>query len=116
MLPKETTAWLRALGIAKILFEYEGYHCLYLEAIENFIWRKTMYSPRIREDLIPKLYHAAKAKRIPMTTLVNRILEKALNDGQEDTQNPYKEGDRDENPGFICGIGEAKTLEVGSKD
>ncbi len=97
MFPKETTAWLRALGIAKILFEYEGYHCLYLEAIENFIWRKTMYSPRIREDLIPRLYHAAKAERIPMTALVNRILEEALKEDQQDTQNSKKEGSENEN-------------------
>jgi hypothetical protein len=40
-----------------------------------------MYSPRISEDLIPRLYQSAKAKRIPMTALVNRILEKALNGG-----------------------------------
>jgi hypothetical protein len=40
MLSKETKRWLRALGIAKILFEDQGYHCLYLENIENFIRRK----------------------------------------------------------------------------
>ena len=40
-----------------------------------------MYSPKISEDLIPRLYQSAKAKRIPMTTLVNRILEKAVNGG-----------------------------------
>jgi hypothetical protein len=83
MLPKEMRGWLRALGIAKILFDYQGYHSLYLEAIENFIWRKSMYSPKIREDLIPRLYRAANAEGIPMTMLVNRILEKALNGGGE---------------------------------
>lgn len=81
MLSKEKRGWLRALGIAKILFEDQGYHCLYLEDIENFIWRKSMYSPKIREDLIPKIYQAAKAKRIKMTNLVNEILEEALNGG-----------------------------------
>ena len=29
--------WLRALTIAKILFEDQGYHTLYLEEIEQFI-------------------------------------------------------------------------------
>ena len=29
--------WLRALEIAKCLFEDEGYHTLYLEEIEEFI-------------------------------------------------------------------------------
>lgn len=78
MVSKETKRWLRALEIAKILFEDQGYHSLYLEGVENFIWRKAMYSPKIREDLIPKIYHLAKAKKIKMTTLVNRILEKAI--------------------------------------
>lgn len=78
MVSKETKRWLRALEIAKILFEEQGYHSLYLEGIENFIWRKAMYSPKIREELIPKLYIEAKAKRIRMTTLVNQILENSL--------------------------------------
>ncbi len=42
-----------------------------------------MYSPKIKEDLIPKIYQAAKAERVKMTTLVNRILEKAINGGGE---------------------------------
>jgi hypothetical protein len=29
--------WLRALQIAKILFEHEGYHILYLQEIEAWI-------------------------------------------------------------------------------
>ena len=29
--------WLRALEIAKILFESEGYHTRYLEDVQNFI-------------------------------------------------------------------------------
>lgn len=83
MVSKETKRWLRALGIAKILFEDQGYHSLYLEGIENFIWRKSMYSPKIREDLIPKIYQVAKARKVKMTTLVNQILEKVLNGGGE---------------------------------
>ncbi len=83
MVSKETKRWLRALEIAKILFEDQGYHSLYLDGIENFIWRKSMYSPKIREDLIPKIYQVAKAKKVKMTTLVNQILEKVLNGGDE---------------------------------
>ena len=37
-----------------------------------------MYSPQIREDLIPPLYRLAKARRVPMTRLVNEILAAAL--------------------------------------
>ena len=37
-----------------------------------------MYSPKISEELIPVLYHAAKAQGVPMTDLVNRLLTEAL--------------------------------------
>jgi len=37
-----------------------------------------MYSPKINEKLIPKLYKIAKAKNMPMTHLVNQILAKAI--------------------------------------
>ena len=37
-----------------------------------------MYSPKISEDLIPALYHTAKAKHIPMTKLVRDLILKAL--------------------------------------
>jgi hypothetical protein len=37
-----------------------------------------MYTPKIREDLIPRLYRAAKARKIPMTRLVSEIVAVAL--------------------------------------
>ena len=37
-----------------------------------------MYQPKIRDDLIPRLYHLAKALNIPMTRLVNLILEHGI--------------------------------------
>ena len=39
-----------------------------------------MYSPKIREDLIPEIYRLAKAAGVKMTTLVNQILDKVLNE------------------------------------
>lgn len=33
-----------------------------------------MYSPKIREDLIPQLYRLAKRLEMPMTRLVNALL------------------------------------------
>ena len=33
-----------------------------------------MYSPKIREDLIPQLYRFAKRLEMPMTSLVNALL------------------------------------------
>ena len=37
-----------------------------------------MYSPKIAEDLIPILYRMRKARKIPMTRLVDSILREAL--------------------------------------
>jgi hypothetical protein len=39
---------------------------------------KRMYSPKISEALIPRIYRAAKEARIPMTRWVNRVVERAL--------------------------------------
>jgi len=33
-----------------------------------------MYSPKIQEDLIPRLYRLAKSKKVPMTKLVDKII------------------------------------------
>lgn len=37
-----------------------------------------MYSPKIDEELIPALYRMAKEKKIPITRLVNGIIQSAL--------------------------------------
>ena len=37
-----------------------------------------MYSPKIKDELIPKIYRMAKAKGMSMTALVNEILKRAL--------------------------------------
>ena len=78
MLTKETKRWLRAIEIARVLFEVEGYHALYLNQIDEFIRRKTMYCPKIKEEFIPILYRMAKEQRKPMTKLVNQIIERAI--------------------------------------
>jgi len=39
-----------------------------------------MYSPKIKEDLIPELYRRAKAEGVSMTKLVDQIIRDALND------------------------------------
>jgi len=38
-----------------------------------------MYSPKIREDLIPKLYQVAKGESVSMAKLVDQIIRNALN-------------------------------------
>ena len=37
-----------------------------------------MYSPKIREDLIPRVYRAAKSANVAMTKWVSRVIEEAL--------------------------------------
>lgn len=49
-----------------------------------------MYSPKIREDLIPKIYRAAKGAKVAMTKWVNQVIEEALPAESE-------EGDRETN-------------------
>lgn len=49
-----------------------------------------MYSPKINEELIPKIYEMAKKKGVKMTKLVNDILETALN-GLEKKENLKKD-------------------------
>jgi hypothetical protein len=70
----EVKGWLRAMEIARCLFEDQGYHRIYLNQIDQFIRRKTMYSPKIKEEFIPTLFRMALSKKIPMTQLVNRII------------------------------------------
>jgi hypothetical protein len=38
----------------------------------------SMYSPKIREDLIPRIYRAAKSAKVAMTKWVNLVIEEAL--------------------------------------
>ena len=37
-----------------------------------------IYQPKMREELIPRLYRMAKARSMPMTHLVSEIVEAAL--------------------------------------
>ena len=39
---------------------------------------KGSYSPKIKDEYIPKLYRLAKAEHIPMTRLVNRLIAEGL--------------------------------------
>jgi len=58
-----------------------------------------MYSPRIREALIPHVYRAAKESGIPMTAWVNRAIEEAVR--EHELRNESQVADADalaENP------------------
>ena len=44
--------------------------------------RPKWYSPQLSREIVSRLYFKAKAERIPMTVLANRIMEKALDTEQ----------------------------------
>ena len=54
-----------------------------------------MYSPQICDELIPRIYEAAKEAGIAMTTWVNQVVERALpkstGAGGEENENQRKE-------------------------
>jgi hypothetical protein len=58
-----------------------------------------MYSPKIREDLIPRVYRAALKANLPMTTWVSQVVEKSLPDAAEEQQPqiPRKDDSHEEN-------------------
>ena len=58
--------WLRALDLAKILFEDQGYHTLYLEQIENLI-------RRVHMDGATLLAHSKGAQYVTRDQLVDYI-------------------------------------------
>ena len=74
MIRKEVKRWLKALRIAKVIFEDQGCHTLDLDEVERFIKRKLMYNPKVKEEYIPLLFEISASKRIPMAQLVNRII------------------------------------------
>ena len=43
------------------------------------------YSPRLDRDLVTRLYHEAKAQRVPMTVLTNQLVESGLSLLRADT-------------------------------
>lgn len=46
-----------------------------------------MYSPKIREELVSRLYVMAKERKTPMTKLVNAILQTYLEQPQRENEN-----------------------------
>lgn len=50
-----------------------------------------MYSPKINESLVPKLYLLAKSLKKPMTAVVNEIIEREL--ARIEVLKTEKEGD-----------------------
>lgn len=47
-----------------------------------------MYSPKIDEDLIPRIYQVSKRAKIPMTRWINQNLERALADQDPSLKHP----------------------------
>ena len=80
MVIEEGRRWLKALKIAKIIFEDQGYPTRYLDEVERFVKRKLMYNPRVKREYLPLLLKISASKGIPMTQLVNRIIKDYLNE------------------------------------
>jgi hypothetical protein len=64
-----------------------------------------MYSPKIKEDLIPTIYRLSKENKAPMTKVVDGILRSALNG----SRSPSKEK-------LIIHVGTAKREESSASD
>ena len=80
MFKDEARRWLKALKIAKIIFQDQGFHTLHLERMEKLIRRKVLYSQNIRDDYLPVLSRISALKNLPMTRLVNEILKNYLDE------------------------------------
>jgi hypothetical protein len=63
--------------------------------LKNQRKEETMYSPKIKEELIPKIYRLAKVRGIRMTTLVNEILRKALDEEGKDEKEERRDSIRE---------------------
>ena len=92
VIKKEAKRWINALKIARIIFEDQGYHTLYLDEVERFIKRKIIYSPRIRKEYIPIISKISASKRIPMTRLVNEIIKSYFDEKEEVYERENKAG------------------------
>ena len=55
-----------------------------------------MYSPKISEELIPRIYRLGKLKKMPMTRLGNEILQRELSEMEEEQRG---NGNSQLNPG-----------------
>ena len=80
MFREEAKRWLKALKIARIILEDQGYPTTHIEAMEKLIRRRIMYSPKIKEEYIPVLFKMSASRRIPMTKLVNEIIRDYLDE------------------------------------
>jgi hypothetical protein len=59
--------------------------------------RWKMYSPKIREDLIPRIYQEAKRQGLRMTKWVNGVIERALSEiGEPEGQETNERNSRKE--------------------
>ena len=61
-----------------------------------------MYSPKISEQYVPVLYRKSKELKIPMTRLVNQIIEKALEDAVDDKNRTVPVGAQAVPPAKAC--------------
>jgi len=75
--------WLRAIGIANVVFQWEHDHTAYLEELEALI-EGNIYAPKIRDDLVKRLYAEKKRCGMTMTKLIHMSVENALKDREQE--------------------------------
>jgi predicted DNA-binding ribbon-helix-helix protein len=68
-----------------------------LSAIAAGIKGGIMYSPKIKEKFIPTLYRMARERKMPMTRLLEEIIQEYLNDhlAEKVLENGANEGEED---------------------
>jgi len=57
-----------------------------------------MYSPKIDEDLIPRLYRLARERKVPMTRFVNEHLKTAIERLEKDSPRRGRTGPAGKSP------------------
>ena len=59
---------------------------------------QTLRSPALKVVCPPRLYHRAKAKRIPMTVLANQLIEEALENERRTSADRVAENQQSSEP------------------
>jgi hypothetical protein len=59
--------------------------------------RAKWYSPQLSREIVSRLYFKAKAERIPMTVLANRIVERALGPDESNQTATVKDSNAGQN-------------------
>jgi hypothetical protein len=94
---EEVKRWLKALRIAKTIFEDQGYFTR-LDEVERLIRREILYTQKIKKEYVPMVLKISASKRIPMIQLVNQIIKDYLNEEERVYERKGKRGSSEHSP------------------